>query len=217
MKYLKSLDWPKWKFGRKRAEWVPIPVDYVNGNNLNWLSLNDTDRGHLVSLLLLAGDTGNKIQWEPAWIAKRIHSTEPIQFERFAPWFYVEDEHGVKSSLDGTGEVSVPDAPVQDGASVLKARAFIGVWNETCTELPRARDLTPGRVAKICNRLESVPDMARWRVAMERLNRAPFARTTNAMNIDWLIRSDDSLIKLEEGKYDAKQPPPGFGVRKLEG
>lgn len=97
------------------------------------------------------------------------------------------------------------------------AEDLMAVWNSNRGPLPKVNGMTNGRKPHARARLAETPDLARWTSATKRLAASPFCRGENdrrwKADFDFLLQPD-TLTKIEEGKYDARKPPPSSDFRK---
>jgi hypothetical protein len=122
---------------------------------------------------------------------------------------------------------SVSDVPNDPDAPNCKVEAFVQLWNETVTApIAQCRGLSDQRREKIRLRLKE-RSMGEWLAAFQRIEASAFCHGTNdrgwVMSIDWLIRNNDHVMRVLEGKYDDKasrkpaergaRPQPATGCR----
>lgn len=75
-------NWEKWQSYRKdrgQPPWIKIHRELMR--NLDWVSLSDAAKGHLVSIWLLAADRNGKIPDDPGMIAKLCFLDTPPDLE----------------------------------------------------------------------------------------------------------------------------------------
>lgn len=83
------------------------------------------------------------------------------------------------------------------------------LWNSNCGKLPKIAKMTEKRRRKWSTRWGENPDLSYWENAIRRASGSKFCRgETDSGNwkltADFLIESEDSAIKIYEGKYDDK-------------
>ena len=126
----------------------------------------------------------------------------------------------------GTGTVLPP--PAEPGESIQPVRAssaatpeqVLEAWNDSRGNLPEASKLTELRRkhAKARQSPERTPDW--WRALFRRLAASPFCSGENdrgwRADIDFAIRSEDQVVKILEGRYDANGTKKKFmSVREM--
>jgi hypothetical protein len=92
-------------------------------------------------------------------------------------------------------------APEPGEESALAEEELFRIWNENRGSMKKASDLTEGRRRKIKTRLREIPNLDRWRAAIQRLARG-WGGKQGWAKIDFLIRDDTNIVKIEEGTYD---------------
>lgn len=102
---------------------------------------------------------------------------------------------------------------------------IFNLWNKkACPDLPRATKLTQKRKEKLKSRILEYPELAQWNNFIDLINESKFMCGENDRNwkadFDWLIYSDDNIVKLLEGKYkntDQKQSKESTPLPNMEG
>lgn len=90
---------------------------------------------------------------------------------------------------------------------------LLALWNETVTNLPKARELTSERTKLARARLKEHPDLSVWRDAFTRIDRSAWCQNTARRkghedwraDIDWAL-APGRLAKVLEGKYGCREP-----------
>lgn len=94
-----------------------------------------------------------------------------------------------------------------------KSSWLVELWNEHCGPLPKVIKETPSRRKRINSRLAAEPDRDKWLLCIKKIVASDFCCGKSEQkngskpwvaNFDWLIRSDDTIIKVLEGLYDNK-------------
>jgi len=90
---------------------------------------------------------------------------------------------------------------------------FVELWNSiTAGILPKVKEISRGREAKIRARLKEHPDLAWWKVVFSALIRDDFhcgrepGKNWKA-DIDWIIRNDTNALKFAEGGPRSREKP----------
>jgi hypothetical protein len=84
MEYLRVYNWEKWQSYRKdrgQPPWIKIHRRVLR--NIKWVALTDTERGHLVSIWLLAADHNGVIPASPEMVQKVCCLTETPNLNKF--------------------------------------------------------------------------------------------------------------------------------------
>lgn len=81
------------------------------------------------------------------------------------------------------------------------------IWEENRGRLKGVTKRSDERRRKIAARLKEVPDLDRWRAAIQRFARG-WAGKQSWATIDFLIKSETNFLKVEEGTYDESTPKP---------
>lgn len=136
-------------------------------------------------------------------------SKEAVLRERAATVTRVQKHRkklGESPSLPLLGEESnTVTTPVSKADNVSQ---LMEIWNENRGGLSICRGMNGVRRASARARLAEFPDLDRWRSAIQRVARSPFCLGENdrgwKADIEFLLRPS-TLLKIEEGKYDAKK------------
>ena len=94
----------------------------------------------------------------------------------------------------------------------MSADAVANLWNETCGAiLPKVSKTTPQRRRHATARLrEPGRNLNWWQAYFRRIIASPFLIGENDRNwrasFDWAVESEDIVVKVLEGRYDAKRP-----------
>lgn len=75
------------------------------------------------------------------------------------------------------------------------------IWEENRGRLKGVTKRSDERRRKIAARLKEVPDLDRWRAAIQRFARG-WAGKQSWATLDFLIKSEANFLKVEEGTYD---------------
>jgi hypothetical protein len=128
------------------------------------------------------------------------------------------------SGVLGLGSGVLGDTPeVPASAPRIRAQDLVDLWNATTTPpIPKCRELTEERRAKIRIRLAKRPQLAEWREAFEAIEGNPYCRGQNdrqwLANLDWIIRNDTNVVKvLERARSTALAAPQGPGSKRVAG
>ena len=97
-------------------------------------------------------------------------------------------------------------------------RQLLNLFNKSCPNLPKARELNQSRKEKIKARLKEHPDLSWWEETFIKANEVSFIGKDGREwrpSFDWLIKNDDNGVKVIEGNYDQKckgpfKPQPGI-------
>ena len=114
-----------------------------------------------------------------------------------------------KTSLDNTSSASPPARTPRPRATVTvpgpSAEELVELWNGSVTRLPKVRELTDQRRrwAKARARAERTGEW--WRAVFERLDASDFAAGGGWAGLDWLLKSEENVAKVLEGKYDNRE------------
>ncbi len=87
---------PNWAalqhYKERRAPWIKLYVDMLA--RYEFACLQDASKAHLLCIWMLAAEYDNRIPLDPAWVAKRIFATEPVDFAALidAGFLVVSDE-----------------------------------------------------------------------------------------------------------------------------
>ncbi len=84
MEYLKIKDWEKWqsyRSDRGQPPWIKIHRRVMR--NIEWVSMNDSERGQLVAIWLLAADHDGVIPASPELIKQLCYMTETPNINKF--------------------------------------------------------------------------------------------------------------------------------------
>lgn len=112
-----------------------------------------------------------------------------------------------------------PKPPSGDDYSVdVTPAQVVEAWNDICPPLlPRVIALTQQRRRKILARIEASAERRRldwWRKHFARIRDTPFLCGDNTQHwradFDWAVRSEETIVRVWEGRYDARaDPAPG--------
>jgi hypothetical protein len=84
MEYLQVRNWDKWQTYRKdrgQPPWIKIHRRLMR--NIEWVSLDDAERGQLISMWLLAADHNGVIPASPKTIQKLCFLSNPPNLSKF--------------------------------------------------------------------------------------------------------------------------------------
>lgn len=88
---------------------------------------------------------------------------------------------------------------------------FLSAWNQNCGDLPKALKLSAGRRKKLSTRIESGLTPEDFTTAVQLCAKTPFLRGENERRwratFDWLIKNEENLLKVLEGKYGQSETP----------
>lgn len=169
MMWLQCKDWHRWQSVRRdrgKPPWIKI-YRALTGD-VNWLRLTDAQRGQLVSLWLLAGDTDGLIPADPAECRKLACLDEPPNLDLFVSfgWFvpltstthYAADGCAVADDATSDGcqeDVTMASGCQPNGAHPSRERARARLYPLPSDPLisdtvgggspSRAREARPGR------------------------------------------------------------------------
>jgi hypothetical protein len=122
-----------------------------------------------------------------------------------------ERKEGVRSAPSSPREPETPPAePSQDsqpGEKIAQSAKpkfgpaeLVALWNEAGCR-PQVQKLTDDRRRKITARVRERADPAWWREFFEKV-RGLQERGRKWLNIDWVIKNENNLLKVIEGNYD---------------
>jgi hypothetical protein len=123
----------------------------------------------------------------------------------------IEEQRLPETTSDTTTEITGSAAGAAIPASFLlnQPADFLELWNSTCGDLPKIREITKGRERKIKARLKAKPDFAHdFTAAVQHAASNAFLSGDNnrqwVASFDWMIHNDTNHVAVLEGKYDAK-------------
>jgi len=110
-----------------------------------------------------------------------------------------------------TTDNRIPPNPPQGGDhNKIPFRSLLELFNATCTDLPKAREINEARKRHLRQRWREHPDLEWWRALFAQVQasdwltgRDPKANGWRA-TLDWLIKPTN-LLKVAEGNYDRKR------------
>ena len=117
MNYLKIKNWDKWqsyRSDRSQPPWIKIHRQLMR--NLEWVALNDAQRGQLISIWLLAADKNGEVPNDPKIIKKLCHMDKEPDLNFFIDQGFIEHDANV------TSERRQPDANVTHQTRLDKTR-----------------------------------------------------------------------------------------------
>lgn len=128
------------------------------------------------------------------------------------------EREGERGSPNGDPQAPA-DADAPSPNSELSPKRVAELWNEICGDvLPKCEKLTRKRVTHIRARLAESAERRTeewWRAYFARIRASPFCCGDNPRGwratIDFAVRSEDVVVSVLEGKYDARprtKPPP---------
>ena len=80
MQYLSVKDFKRFQHYKDRAPpWIKLYNDLLD--NYEFGCLQDASKLHLVLIWLLASRMNNRVPADPAWIAKRINASDPVNLK----------------------------------------------------------------------------------------------------------------------------------------
>lgn len=87
--YIEIVEWKKFQHYKDRdPPWIKLHRILLD--NYQWSRLQDASKAHLVGLWLLAGRFSNRIPADPAWIAKKIEATSPVDLQGLVAAGFIE-------------------------------------------------------------------------------------------------------------------------------
>jgi hypothetical protein len=92
MNGLKIRNWEKWqsyRSDRGQPPWIKIHRCLMR--NVEWVSLNDAERGQLVSMWLLAADNNGTISGSPEILQKICFMSSTPDIEKFIEMGFIEN------------------------------------------------------------------------------------------------------------------------------
>lgn len=183
--------------------------------------LPDASKMHLVAIWLLASRSDNKIPYDPAWIARRINATEPVNLEELASAGFIIVEQARSKPLakrkqsamperEGEGQVEQRRGEKSVAPADLTEAAF-EAFKVVATEcnLPIPTKLTGDRRKHLAARLaEHGPEG--WQRAMDKLAASGFCRGDGERrwkaDLDFVLQPK-SFNRLIDGGYDNHGTP----------
>jgi hypothetical protein len=125
-----------------------------------------------------------------------------------------------EKGTEGKGGANAPVVPLAEvpsdddpAAPECKVEAVVQLWNEiaTGTKLPQCRGLSEQRRKHIRARMKE-HGLGVLRDVFVRVAESKFCNGDNdrrwVMTFDWLVASNDHVLRVLEGKYDNRQSPP---------
>jgi hypothetical protein len=104
------------------------------------------------------------------------------------------------------------------GPAPISGDEFKTAWNAQVANVPKCRDWTKARAAKLKARCADAFWLARWREAMSKIGTSAFLQGGSKggwrADIDWFLQPD-SVTKILEGKYDG--PGADAGIYGFDG
>lgn len=152
---------PNWAalqhYKERRAPWIKLYVDMLA--RYEFACLQDASKAHLLCIWMLAAEYDNRIPMDPAWVAKRIFATEPVDFAALidAGFLVVTDEtacniNAVQSASDLLAET------VQSASRLLTSETERETEREYEHAGARAQDTALARGLAAGNALAATPE-----------------------------------------------------------
>ena len=128
----------------------------------------------------------------------------------------IRNQHGLKIYVANPKKwfaeaetIEVKTTTENDQKTATTTKQVFELYNQICTKLPKARELTEKRKEKIKVRLKEHSELDFWRCVFEKANDTPFLYGDNkngwTARLDWFIENDTNAIKVLEGHYDKKR------------
>ena len=94
MKYLKIKNWDTWQSYRKDRPGAPpwIKVHRNLMSNMEWSMLTDSEKGHLISIWILAADRNGRIPSDPNMLRKMCQLDNPPDTNKFIDLGFIEPD-----------------------------------------------------------------------------------------------------------------------------
>lgn len=227
MRYLRLKNFERFQhYKDRKPTWVKLYRDLWLDKD--FLPLSEHAKLLLIGMFTLASLEGNQIPDNPTVIStqlglsRRGFKTKSLIQSLIAAGFLIVDASepvhlarareisvsSLPSSLPPKEEVQEEETKQQDDG--FTPQDLVEGWNEICAPvgLPKVRELSRSRKAKIRDRLKEHPDQEFWDVAMQRVSESPLCLGEVSgwkANIDWLVKNDMNAVKAFEGNYAAKK------------
>lgn len=159
---------------------------------------------------------------------KNLQKLQLLRFRTLRARYEHEPLYKNRIDKNRIEHISKTDFDITDVVDKEKTKNswLVDLWNEHCESLPKVTKETPSRRKRINSRLAAEPDREKWLLAIKKIAASDFCCGKSGTkegirpwvaNFDWLIRSDDTIVKVLEGLYDNKkvsQKKHEFGPRK---
>lgn len=102
-------------------------------------------------------------------------------------------------------DIIIPDIMIPDTIKHIPETSLAFLWNQTCTNLPKVKEMSEARKKKEKQRF-SERSIASWEEVFKKINSSKFCQghgnTGWKATYDWIISNSENSIKVLEGKYD---------------
>ena len=135
---LEVRNWDTFQHYKNRnPPWIKLHTALVD--NYDWSKLPDAAKAHLMGIWILASKHQNKVPADPAWIAKRIGATEPVDLQVLISAGFISL---ASESLTGRQQMSMPEI---EGETETEERK-----NTTSSALPTVERRDPEHTHRSC-------------------------------------------------------------------
>ena len=135
-----------------------------------------------------------------------------------------EDSSGEGKGREGKGMEGVrhPDEPQTKDPAAFGPSDLLDLWNKSADKaFPRVLKMTEGRRRKAAARIAEHDSPGWWVLVLNGMNSSPFLKGDSGRgwraSFDWLVRSDDSAVKVLEGAYAGRTSARGGLAAPREG
>lgn len=122
---------------------------------------------------------------------------------------YDERTPELEKELDLELEKELDPKPIDKTNSKSLYDDIIKAYNNTCTSLPKLRQLSKNRKAKLNSRLLELKTLEDFQELFTKVQESSFLTGENKNNwkctFDWLIENDNNYVKVLEGQYSNKE------------
>lgn len=108
MKYVRVKNFERFQHYKDRSPpWIKLYNDLLD--DYEFACLQDASKLHLVMIWLLASRNDNRLPADPAWIARRINATEPVDVNGLIDKGFLVMEHNASNMLAECKQVACPE------------------------------------------------------------------------------------------------------------
>jgi len=221
---IKINNWSKWqsyRADRGQPPWIKIHREVMR--KVEWVGMNDAQRGQLVAMWLLAADRDGVIPASPSIIQKLCFMDSEPDIDFFIEQGFISydasvtperRQHGqpeTETETD-TDKTSCESTDVDSRSESVPVKKIINLYHETCSQNPRVIKVTPARAQIIKSRWRNeLTSLKDWGLYFNAVSQSSFLTGRVPPNgnrskpfvadIDFLTKQGN-VVKVMEGKYD---------------
>lgn len=216
MQFLKVRNWEAFQhYNKRNPPWIKVHNQLLT--DYEFSCLQDASKAHLMLIWLLASQTENKFPNDPAWIQKKIGSSQKPDCNLLIECGFLEVIAGCEQDASKVlvldrdrGETEDNKHGGHQGKNSCPYQKIVDLYHKTLPTLPRVEKLTPNRKSYIRNLWQQdLKELDNWFNFFDYVSQSPFLMGKSPpgnghrpfmANLEWITKPAN-FVKITEENY----------------